>query len=350
MQPLQPNIVTSESTQQTLFSYNSASAVAPIMSKKVALDFDGGDITSDAGVLHLEWNRIPTGHHQRALCRQLKVIFSLHPDHHPEPIITRVDAFAQHGNDIDNLETPKFCTLTPAAISHSNFRPFSVRQYFCSRLVGFSGMVYSIKPSATISRIRSFSFPDTDLWPSAIANSDFERAPKLLDDSFKNRLWPQRNSRQITSRSVWRFFSKFRHTDDHAKNIPFNELRICSTISFAIFHKVAHTRTEFVSTVYLSEKCADHRIFRIGRKAIKVQQAKPVRPIGVPSAHLTVFNDKPSRNATGVFAMNKYVVDWWKSFLISDTASGSIPWRVPSSWTPSRIVPPRRLRTANNVS
>ena len=54
MQPLQPNIVTSESTQQTLFSYNSASAVAPIMSKKVALDFDGGDITSDAGVLHLE--------------------------------------------------------------------------------------------------------------------------------------------------------------------------------------------------------------------------------------------------------------------------------------------------------
>ena len=53
MQPLQPNIVTSESTQQTLFSYDSASAIAPVMGKKVALDFDGGNITSDAGVLFL---------------------------------------------------------------------------------------------------------------------------------------------------------------------------------------------------------------------------------------------------------------------------------------------------------
>ena len=53
MQPLQSNIVTSESTQQTLFSYNSASAIAPVMGKKVALDFDGGNITSDAGVLLL---------------------------------------------------------------------------------------------------------------------------------------------------------------------------------------------------------------------------------------------------------------------------------------------------------
>ena len=53
MQPLQPNIVTPQSTQQTLFSYNSASAIAPVMGKKVALDFDGGNITSDAGVLLL---------------------------------------------------------------------------------------------------------------------------------------------------------------------------------------------------------------------------------------------------------------------------------------------------------
>lgn len=53
MQPLQPNIVTSESTQQTLFSYNSASAIAPVTGKKVALDFDGGNITSDAGMLLL---------------------------------------------------------------------------------------------------------------------------------------------------------------------------------------------------------------------------------------------------------------------------------------------------------
>ena len=53
MQPLQPNIVTSESTQQTLFLYNSASAIAPVTGKKVALDFDGGNITSDAGMLLL---------------------------------------------------------------------------------------------------------------------------------------------------------------------------------------------------------------------------------------------------------------------------------------------------------
>ncbi len=43
MQPLQRNIVTSESTQQTLFSFNSASAISPVMGKKVALDFDGGN-------------------------------------------------------------------------------------------------------------------------------------------------------------------------------------------------------------------------------------------------------------------------------------------------------------------
>ena len=53
MQPFQRNIVTSESTQQTLFSFNSASAIAPVMGNKVALDFDGGNNTSDAGVLLL---------------------------------------------------------------------------------------------------------------------------------------------------------------------------------------------------------------------------------------------------------------------------------------------------------
>jgi len=53
MQSLQQNIVPSESPQQTLFSYNSASSIAPIMGKKVALDFEGGNITSDAGVLLL---------------------------------------------------------------------------------------------------------------------------------------------------------------------------------------------------------------------------------------------------------------------------------------------------------
>ena len=53
MQPLHSNIVTSESTQQTLFSPNTASAIAPVKGKKVALDFQGGSITSDAGVFLL---------------------------------------------------------------------------------------------------------------------------------------------------------------------------------------------------------------------------------------------------------------------------------------------------------
>ena len=53
MQPLRQNIVTAESTQQTLFSYNTASSIAPVNGKKVALDFQGGSITSDAGVLLL---------------------------------------------------------------------------------------------------------------------------------------------------------------------------------------------------------------------------------------------------------------------------------------------------------
>ena len=61
MQPLQPNIVTSESSQQTLFSYNLASSIAPIMGKKVALNFDGGNITSDAGVLLLRENESQLG-------------------------------------------------------------------------------------------------------------------------------------------------------------------------------------------------------------------------------------------------------------------------------------------------
>jgi len=53
MQPLHQNIVTPESTQQTLFSYNTALSIAPLKGKKVALDFQGGSITSDAGVLLL---------------------------------------------------------------------------------------------------------------------------------------------------------------------------------------------------------------------------------------------------------------------------------------------------------
>ena len=61
MQPLHQNIVTPESTQQTLFSYNAASAVASVKGKKVALDFQGGNITSDAGVLLLRETELKLG-------------------------------------------------------------------------------------------------------------------------------------------------------------------------------------------------------------------------------------------------------------------------------------------------
>jgi len=50
MRPFEQNIVTSESTQQTLFSYDSTSSIAPVNGKKVSIDFNGGSITSDAGV------------------------------------------------------------------------------------------------------------------------------------------------------------------------------------------------------------------------------------------------------------------------------------------------------------
>ena len=53
MEPLEANIVIPQSTQQRLFSYDSASSIAPVKGKKVAIDFHGSSITSDAGVLLL---------------------------------------------------------------------------------------------------------------------------------------------------------------------------------------------------------------------------------------------------------------------------------------------------------
>ncbi len=53
MLPFEQNIVIPQSTQQTLFSYDSASSIAPVKGKKVSIDFQGGSITRDAGVLLL---------------------------------------------------------------------------------------------------------------------------------------------------------------------------------------------------------------------------------------------------------------------------------------------------------
>ena len=51
MRPFTQSIIRQNDTQQTLFSTDSA--VSSIQGKKVALDFKGGSITSDAGVLVL---------------------------------------------------------------------------------------------------------------------------------------------------------------------------------------------------------------------------------------------------------------------------------------------------------
>jgi len=53
MLPFEQNILKQESTQQPLFPYDYTSSVAPIKGKKVAIDFHGGSITSDAGLLLL---------------------------------------------------------------------------------------------------------------------------------------------------------------------------------------------------------------------------------------------------------------------------------------------------------
>jgi hypothetical protein len=51
MHTLSKNIVTDQPIQQELFSYNQSNSLSPVNGKKVALDFQGGSISSDAGVL-----------------------------------------------------------------------------------------------------------------------------------------------------------------------------------------------------------------------------------------------------------------------------------------------------------
>ena len=63
-------------------------------------------------------------------CRQFKSIVTFYPDLHPEPIITRVDAFAQHGNDIDNREVPGFSSLIEVTTNWRIFKS-NERLFFC---------------------------------------------------------------------------------------------------------------------------------------------------------------------------------------------------------------------------
>ena len=51
---------------------------------------------------------------------------------------------------------------------------FGVSRYFCSRLLGFSGTVYSISPAAMRSATACRMELEMDLWPMAAAISDRE--------------------------------------------------------------------------------------------------------------------------------------------------------------------------------
>ena len=62
----------------------------------------------------------------------------------------------------------------PSSDSASLLLPFSVSLYFCNRLLGFSGIVYSISLSSIKRRITSLSRPDTDLWPKPFEISDLD--------------------------------------------------------------------------------------------------------------------------------------------------------------------------------
>lgn len=61
MQSLSFNILTEQYTQQPLFSDYTVATLTPIQGKKVSLDFQGGNITSDAGVLLLSETESMTG-------------------------------------------------------------------------------------------------------------------------------------------------------------------------------------------------------------------------------------------------------------------------------------------------
>ena len=54
--------------------------------------------------------------------------------------------------------------------------PFSVIRYFCDRLLGFSGIVYATISSASNTRTTRVRWPETSLWPSALAMADLDKA------------------------------------------------------------------------------------------------------------------------------------------------------------------------------
>ena len=61
MHSLCTNINTGQHTQQSLFEPFPVASLTPVQGKKVTLDFQGGSITSDAGVLLLSETESRTG-------------------------------------------------------------------------------------------------------------------------------------------------------------------------------------------------------------------------------------------------------------------------------------------------
>ena len=81
----------------------------------------------------------------------------------------RFHEFPRNGLVIKSHYLPLVKRGCVAGIVHSAL--FSVRRYFCRRLLGFSGRVYSIRPASIRSAMACLAAPETDLWPSACAIS-----------------------------------------------------------------------------------------------------------------------------------------------------------------------------------
>ena len=75
---------------------------------------------------------------------------------------------------------PAYFLLSPLIVATS-CRPFSVSRYFCSRLMGLSGIVYSIRFSSISLFMSLFKYPVLDLSPSSDNSS-------LADASERDRI------------------------------------------------------------------------------------------------------------------------------------------------------------------
>ena len=111
-----------------------------------------------------------------AFCQTIKFLYpnssiSLHLNLHLKPSPTSLPPL--HLNL--NLSSPRPLTLplpeTQALCDNQTPRPLSVRRYFCNLLLGFSGIVNSMRPSSTSSASIRPKYPVRLDTPSAAAKS-----------------------------------------------------------------------------------------------------------------------------------------------------------------------------------